>query len=304
MVNISSVDLNLLLVFRSLNAELSATGAARRLNLSQPAVSHALARLREIFSDPLFVRASRGLVATRRATELSGPVNDIISKIEILVNARSRFDPLTEKREFRISTTDYFELVALPTLLNRLETEAPNIRLVCRPTSGSLPKANLESGEVDLAVAGLYGDLPEGYFQQLVFRDQFVCVGRKGHRRLKGTLSLKKYADSSHILISPDGNMKSKSAQILKRQGYEQKFSVGTHSFLSPGWIACSTDLLLTCPKMLARAYERYLPVEIQSLPFDLGQISVVQVWHARHDSDPAHAWIRSVIKEVCATLR
>ena len=303
MANINSVDLNLLIVFNALGIERNTTKAAKRLHLSQPAISHALARLRNMFSDPLFVRASKGLVPTRRALELMEPVTELLSRAETLLRERESFDPAKEKREFRISTTDYFEVVVLPELLRRLKAQAPGIRLILRPTTGDLPKEALESGTLDLAIAGFYGELPEGYYQQLVFKDDFVCVGRKGHPSFKGELTMKKYGSSQHILISPDGDMKSKSAAYLKKHGYEQEFALGTFSFLSPGWNVLSTDLLLTCPRKLGRAYQRYLPIELRKLPFEMNVISVMQIWQNLHHRDPAHIWLRALIKEVCSDL-
>lgn len=293
--------MNLLVIFDALVMEKNTTKAAKRLNLSQPAVSHALARLRDTFSDPLFVRASKGLAPTAKCMELAAPIHEIIEKTESLINAGGRFNPETESREFRILTTDYFELVALPQLLHRLSIEAPHIRLVTRPTTGTLPKDLLEDGDLDLAISGLYGDLPEGYYQQVAFKDDFVCVGRKGNPALKGNLSIKKYAEARHVLISPDGDMKSKSASVLKKQGYEQDFACGTFSFLSPGWIVSQTDLLVTCPRKLAHAYQQYLPVELKGLPVELGPITVVQVWHGRQHRDSAHSWMRNLIKDVCS---
>lgn len=302
MKNINQMDLNLLIVFNALAVDQNTTKAAKRLNLSQPAISHSLARLREMFADPLFVRASKGLAPTARAIELMPKVAEVVEKAQMLLQDAPHFDPQKEDRVFRISTTDYFELVALPEILKRLSIEAPNIRLLSRPTSGQLPKEALESGEFDLAIAGFYGDLPEGYFQQLVFKDEFVCVGKKGNKNLANSLNIKKYAQAKHILISPDGDMKSKSARVLEKQGYDQDFILGTFSFTSPGWMIAQTDLLLTCPRRLAKTYQQFLPVEIHELPFTLTPISVLQVWQNRQHKDKAHIWLRNLIKDVCSS--
>lgn len=302
-MNINSSDLNLLSVFYALARDKSTTKAAQSLGLSQPAVSHALNRLREMFKDPLFVRASRGLVPTKKALELAEPIERLLKDAESILNEKVSFDPKTEVREFRISTTDYFEIVALPHILKRLSKEAPGIRIVSSATQGHLQKQQFESGTIDLSIAGFFGELPEGYFQQTVFRDDFVCVGRKGNPHLKGTLTPSKYGEARHILISPQGDMKSRSAAALKKLKYEQKFQAGVASFISPAWMIAESDLLLTCPRKLAEAYTRYLPLEMSKLPFSLDGISVVQVWHARHHKDPAHTWLRALIKEVCSLI-
>ncbi|MFM8314065.1 MAG: LysR family transcriptional regulator, partial [Deltaproteobacteria bacterium] len=151
MVNIKNIDLNLLVVFGALCTEKNTTKAAQRLGLSQPAISHALARLRQQLNDPLFVRASRGLVATQRALELEKPVVHLLSQLDSLLTGPSVFTPRTARNVFRIATTDYFEQIALPKLLNVLEKEAPDVTVVSRPTLGSLPKTELENGHYDLA---------------------------------------------------------------------------------------------------------------------------------------------------------
>jgi DNA-binding transcriptional LysR family regulator len=302
-MNINTSDLNLLTVFYALSKEKSTTRAAVSLGLSQPAVSHALNRLREMFKDPLFVRASRGLVPTKKALELHGPVEKLLKDAESLLSEQVSFDPKTEVREFRISTTEYFEVIALPQLLKRLAQEAPGIRIISSATQGSLQKEQFEKGSIDLAIAGYFGELPEGYYQQNVFKDDFICIGRKGNPHLKGTLTPSKYADARHILISPQGDMKSRSAAALKKLKFEQKFQAGVASFISPAWMIAESDLLLTCPRKLAEAYLKYLPLEISKLPFSLEGISVVQVWHARHHKDSAHTWLRGLIKDVCSSI-
>lgn len=301
-MNINTNDLNLLGVFHALARELNTTKAAKSLGLSQPAVSHALGRLRLMFNDPLFVRASRGLTPTLKAKEIMGPIENILKQTESLFR-EVRFNPAEEKRVFKISTTDYFEVVALPRILKKISEIAPGIQIVTRPTRGELQKEDFEKGELDLAIAGYFGDLPEGYYQQSVFKDDFVCVARSGNPVLKGKLTVKKYAEARHVLISPQGDMNSKSAKALKKLKLDQNFQAGISSFTAPGWIISESDLLLTCPSKLAAAYAKYLPVEKVKLPFALDGINVVQVWHSRHHRDEAHAWLRNVIKECCEKI-
>jgi DNA-binding transcriptional LysR family regulator len=300
MKNIRSVDLNLLVLLKELLLEKNTVKVAKKLDMSQPAVSHALKRLRETFQDPLLVRASRGLVPTHRALELEGAVNALLKDAETIFNSPKNFDPGKANLVFRISTTDYFEQVILAKLLALFEKEAPGCTLILRPTLGALPKGELEEGSIDLAIAGFFGDLPENFYQQRIFEDDFVCVGKKAHPLLKGQLTLKKYAQAQHILISPQGDMKSKSRDILKRKGHTQKYLVGVSSFTSPGWVLTKTELLLTCPRKLAMAYMEFLPLQVAELPIELKKISVVQVWHGRSHSDPAQAWLRKLIYKVC----
>ncbi|HXH29352.1 MAG TPA: LysR family transcriptional regulator [Bacteriovoracaceae bacterium] len=303
MMNIRNIDLNLLVVLRELLQEKSTVKVAAKLGMSQPAVSHALNRLRETFGDPLLVRASKGMVPTRRALELARPVSLFLDEVATLFTGEKTFVPAEAKVTFKIAATDFFEQVFLSKILAVFEKEAPNCKLITRAAPGTLPKEQLESGEFDLAVAGFYGDLPEGYYQQVLFQDDFVCVARKNHPSLKGALTIKKYADETHMLISPHGDMKARSEVVLKKKGLEQKFMAGVASFTSPGWIIPNTDLLLTCPRRLALTYAEYLPVKVHELPFDNGKISVMQIWHERSHSDEAHKWLRQVIFQVCKSL-
>lgn len=303
MVNMRSIDLNLLVILRELILEKNTVRVGIKLGLSQPAVSHALKRLRETFQDPLLVRASRGLVPTRRALELKDPVNAFLKEVEAIFSTPEKFDPAKSKLTFRIATTDYFEQVVLARLLAKLEKEAPHCTLILRPTLGALPKEELEEGTLDLAIAGFFGNLPDNFYRQTLFQDDFVCVARKNHPLIKAPLTLKKYASAKHLLISPQGDMKAKSKAILEKNGFTQHFLAGVSSFTSPGWIISSTDLLLTCPRKLAQSYIQYLPLNEHELPFKMSKISVAQVWHERSHKDAAHSWLRHIIHQICHGL-
>lgn len=270
----------------------------------QPAVSHALSRLRQQLNDPLFVRASRGLVATARAQALEKPVLKLLSQIDEVLAGPTDFVPSKAQNIFRMATTDYFEQTALPLILKKLEQEAPDITIISRPTLGSLPKGELENGEFDIAIAGFYGDLPEGFMKQKLFDDDFVCVARNDHPRIKKkVLSIEQYSSEKHMLISMQGDLTSKSKELLARKGLHQQFRVGTSSFLSPGWILTTTNYLLTCPRKLAKSYEKHLPVLIHELPIEIPKIQVVQVWHEKNQRDGAHAWLRNLIYKICKEI-
>lgn len=303
-MNIREIDLNLLVILRELILERNTVRVGNKVGLSQPAVSHALNRLRELFNDQLMVRASRGLVPTKKALELEGPINNFLKDVESLLSIGEKFVPLTSKVTFRIATTDYMEQLLLPGILAIVEKEAPNCTIITRPTHGSLPKMELEEGTIDLAIAGFYGDLPENFYKQTILQDEFVCVARKGHEIFKGPLTVKKFANAQHILISMSGDMTSRVQTKLKKHGLEQKLTAGVSSFNSSGWILPATDLVLTCPRKLAVSFKKYMPIEIKELPFELEKIAIVQVWHGRNHQDDAHAWLRDVVKRVCKELK
>ena len=237
MKNITNLDMNLLVVFGALCIEKNTTKAAVRLGLSQPAVSHALSRLRSQFNDPLFVRASKGLVATKRALELEKPILTMLTQLDEVLAGPVKFTPAKAKNVFRIATTDFIEQVVLPLILSHLEKVAPDITIISRPTMGSFPKSELENSDFDLAIAGFYGELPHGFMKQKLFDDDFVCVSKSDHPRIKtNSLTLKQYAAEKHILISMQGDLKAKSKAILEKKGFEQDIRCGVASFFIP-WL-------------------------------------------------------------------
>ena len=294
------LDLNLLRVIDALAAERNVTRAARRIGMSQPAFSHALRRLRDSLGDPLYVRVPRGMAPTARALELEPLVRDLLARAGALARTE-QFSPASCRRSFRIATTDYFEHIALPTLAARLAAAAPHAALVSRPTAASLPARELEEGAFDLAVAGFFGRLPAGFYQQRLFDESFVCVVRRDHPLVRRRLTLEQYTELPHVLIAPGGELRGPVDDRLAAAGLQRRVAVAVSSFLSAGWIAATSDLLLTAPRRLAAAFERSLPVRLVPPPVELPGFSVVQVWHERHHADPAHLWLRRLLAAACA---
>ena len=300
-MNIAKVDLNLLLIFHAVMEEKTTLKAAAKLGLSQPAISHGLNRLRDLLEDRLFVRASRGVIPTPKAIALEPTVRDLLEKAEKVFFDPPVFNPKTADNVFRIATTDYFEQVALPLILKRLQKEAPNVTLLSRPTGGYLPKEGLEAGDYDLAIAGFYREIPDRYFQQKLYNDDFVFVTHK--KRKMGKLTLDRYSQERHIVISPQGDLKTQSKAIMEKHGYHIHYSVGVTGFLSPARILTMTDLALTCPRRLALSYLEFFPLKIYDLPFKIPTMSVIQVWHERQQDNPAHKWLRQLFYETCSAL-
>jgi DNA-binding transcriptional LysR family regulator len=301
--NINQVDLNLLLVFDVVATELNTVRAAEKLNISQPAVSHALNRLRDLFGDRLFVRASRGLIPTPRALSLQAGVREVLERAESLVFQAPSFDPATAVKTFRIATTDLFEHLVLPELLQLIEKKAPGITVISRPTPGDLPREKLEADEYDLAVAGFYGELPDRFFEQRLFQDDFVCVARKGVVEGKTELSLERYAELKHLIVSTHGDLQSRSREVMKKKGFEIHYVAGVTSFLSPARILAATDLVLTCPRRLAASFTEIFPLKIFELPFKMPHVHINQIWHERHQDDLAHQWLRQILREICVKI-
>ena len=298
---VRNFDLNLLTVFVAIDEQRHITKAAATLGMTQPALSHALGRLRILLKDQLFVKSSRGMVPTPKAQGLSAPIRGMLAQFEHAVLGQTKFDPQTVQKTFRIATTDLIETLLLPSLLKIVQIEAPGIRLLMRPSAFSLPKPDLELGILDLAIGGFFGDLPDGFYQQKLFSDSFVSVVRKDHPRLgKSTsLTLDDFCRETHILIAPGGELQGRVDDLLRKKKRNRVVVAGINSFMSATWIVPKTDSILTGPSRLIGEMSRAFPMKIFAPPLDIPSISIVQSWHERNHQDPSHRWMRERIRSV-----
>jgi DNA-binding transcriptional LysR family regulator len=292
-------DLNLLKVFEALWIERNVSRAGKRLALGQPAMSARLNKLRQALGDPVFVRQLRGLTPTPRALMLAP---SILNALEICKNITTKtqvFDPLLAKGRIVISGTDYFDLLAMPTLIPRIAREAPDIQVVTRTLRGEFPKEELENGSLDIAVAGFFQNLPEGFFRQKIFAESYACAVRKEHPQVKSSLSKRTFLALAHLLISPQGDLNGAVDQVLAKEGLKRKVVAGVGNFHAPGAIIANSDLILTAPRQLLNAYGEHLPIKILEPPFKIPGFSAIQIWHERTNQDPLRSWIRKLICEI-----
>ena len=296
-MNIYTKDLNLLGVFDVLMQEKHVGRTAKRLGLSQPAISHQMARLREMFDDPLFVRAPNGIIPTQVALDLETPLRESLAAISHLFD-RAPFDPQKAEGTVRLGTTDYVEQILLPVLLPKLEKAAPSVRLVTSPLRGRLPSVQMIEGQLDIAVAGFFGEIPAGFQSRMLFKDTFACAVRKNHPTVNKKLTLKKYLSLNHLLITLTGDLDGRVDQILRERGLKRNVIAGISNFITPGWVIAESDYILTAPKELLLRFAEYLPIKLFEPPLDLNPIEIVQVWHNRSDHDPLCRWFRSVLSE------
>ena len=300
---LTSVDLNLLVALDALLGEGNVTRAAARIGLSQPAMSHALGRLRLLFDDPLLIRTPRGMVPTPRAEVLIDPIRRALDDLERAIQKRPAFDPATARRAFTIAAVDYNEMVILPPLLARLSKEAPGVDLVTRPIRMDEIDDDLECGAMDLAIGALFGEDKAGRYQQRLFTERLVCVVRADHPEVKETISLEQYVELRHALISPRGRKGGMVEDELGKLGLSRRIALTVPHFLVAPLVVAQTDLVLTLAERLARTFAGMLPLRIVSLPLHVPGFSTTQFWHERQNQDPAHAWLRGLIAEVCKAL-
>ncbi|MBC3458378.1 LysR family transcriptional regulator [Pseudomonas mosselii] len=299
-MNIGNKDLNLLHLFQVLYEERSASRAAQRLALSQPALSHKLNKLRHQFGDPLFVRAPRGLTPTPRAHELAPQVQQLIGHLQDFFSRCDGEHFLERPVQLHLYSTDYLEQTLLPGLLPILRDQAPNLTLVTHNTRGDLPREALEKGTCDLAIAGFYSDLPDTFHQQRLLCEDFVVLAAADNPRLVDGLTLEAFVACDHLLTTLTGDLDGRVDQALRALGRQRRVVAGLSSFIAPTRLVRGTDLLLTCLRSLAmEAVERDPGLRLHALPLVLPHVEVMQIWHARTHADPMRRWFRQQVWEV-----
>jgi DNA-binding transcriptional LysR family regulator len=297
------IDLNGLVVLDALLATRSVTAAAQRLKLSQSATSHALARLRATFGDPLLVRGAGGLVPTARAEALAGPLRDALAGLQSAVTGPRPFEPATAKNRFTIAAPDYAELVMGPALTRAIGQAAPGVDLWMRPVDDGLAEA-LARGDVDvgLSVVRPEYDRP-GLRNRALFDERFVCIVRRGHPVLAKRWTLDRFTALDHALIAPVGKPGGAVDRALAEQGLSRRVALLISHFLVAPFIIAQTDLVLTVPERVALTFSEQLPLAILPPPLPVPGFTITLLWHDRTHHDPAHAWLREQILAIAREL-
>jgi DNA-binding transcriptional LysR family regulator len=302
--NLSALDLNLLVVLEALLDTRSTTLAARRLSLSQPATSHALARLRETFGDPLLVRAGRRLVPTPFAEQLAPRVAIALSAVRATFDASSRFDPARSQRTFAIGAGDYVVSVLVPRLVEELVRRAPRTDLFVKPAHEP-ELAALDGGEVELLLSPL-GQAQGGPVRsEELFRDRFVCVLRRGHPLARRGLGVEAYCELGHVLVAPTGSSRRGAVDdALEALGRRRRVAVAVPHFLAAPLVVTRSDYVLTLAERVARSLRPELGLTIVEPPLALPGFEIAMHWHVRHDADPAHVFLRDSLRKAARALR
>ncbi|UYL07843.1 LysR family transcriptional regulator [Bdellovibrio sp. SKB1291214] len=297
------LDLNLLVVVESLYRTLNVSKTAQELSVTQSAISHGLKKLREHFNDPLFVRASKGMTLTETAKRLRPQIEDLVHKALNLSLENEKFDPLKISDRITIATSDYIEILVMPAILKRLKTEAPHLQISIRPTRGDFPKTELESGVFDMAIAGFYKNLPEGFYETKVLEDTFSTAYRKKHPLIQGEIKPAQYSELEHALITLQGDFKDDLTKKAGEKRKPRKIVFGSYSFTGLAFTLSQSDLVLTAPTLLLNKYAEYFPIQVQPSPYPMPAINMRMVWHSRTHKDPLRLWFRNVIKSELAKI-
>ncbi|AWL07478.1 LysR family transcriptional regulator [Massilia oculi] len=305
MIEAHDIDLNLLLVFQEVYTERQISSAARRLGLSQSAVSNALARLRRSFGDELFVRTASGMQPTPLASQMAEPIGAAMAQVALALNQRSRFEPATSNRRFMLAMTDVGEVYFMPTLIERCRQLAPSVEISSVRVGALSLKEEMEGGRVDLAV-GPFEDVSEALYQRHLFRQPFVAMFRKGHPLARGELTLARFAQAEHLLVDAADSPYDRVNAALARAGVGQATNgFGTRyrvpHFTAVPYIVSTSDLVVTVPQKLAERAALPFGLEWATPPLDLPPLQTNIFWHRRFNQDPGNQWLRGLLADVFA---
>jgi DNA-binding transcriptional LysR family regulator len=294
-MDIRAVDLNLLKAFDALHAERAVTRAASRIGLSQPAMSHALSRLRGLFGDDLFVRTQSGMEPTARAREIAPLISAAIEQIEAALNLGAGFDPATSTATFTAGMGEYAEVALVGRLAEAFSREAPHATLRVLSLHGADAAEQLERGTIDVAVAHLRA-MPPTIETNLLFRDPFVVVAREDHPITQSPLTVEAYAAQNHVLVSPRGQTTGALDRLLVDYGQRRRVALLVATYLAVPTALANSDLIATVPSRAAALIAAHAAITTLPLPVDF-QATVSIAWHRRTTTEPAQAWFRGLLQ-------
>ena len=300
-MDIRSLDLNLLVVFDAMLKHHNVSKAAEAIGLSQPAMSAAIARLRALFDDALFVRTGFGMEPTPKAQALGASIQSVVQTIETEILTTQDFEPKISDRTFTLVTPDIAEVNFLPRLLTELSSAAPHINLKTLAMPREAAAQALASAQADMAI-GYFPDLHKaGFYQQKLITSSHVCLIRKNHPLIGQKITSTQFMQASHAVVKPDGR-EHIFERFLQSQGIRRRVVVELSHFMSLLPIIETSDLIATVPKDLADFFVHHGKVRYVPVPMKSPAIDVHLFWHQRFQKDTAHIWLRQVIHRLFNT--
>jgi DNA-binding transcriptional LysR family regulator len=299
-VNWRAFDLNLLVVFDGLMQERSVTRAGRKLGMSQPALSHALNRLRDLLKDQLFIRTPQGMVPTPRAEQLALPLRQALADMQRALEPEA-FVPAEASRRFSIAVNNYAAIVLAAPLVAAVFAAAPLLQLDLRP-SGTLDIFELlDHGDLDFAI-GMFDEVGERFATARLLEDEFVAVMRRTHPASRRPLSPAAFGALRHAAISSSGDDTGFIDRSLAAHGTKRRIELRL-PYLSAGSVLARSDFVATLSRRVAGALVRGAALELRELPFKSPAVQTSLLWHRRFDGHPAHRWLRDLIVSVSVGL-
>ncbi|RFP08881.1 MULTISPECIES: LysR family transcriptional regulator [unclassified Duganella] len=300
-MHISKVDLNLFIVFEAIYAEGSITRASLKMNLTQPAISHALNRLRQLFDDPLFERQGHVMVPTPLARSIIDPVRQSLRGFEVTLNGAERFDATTSERTFSLALRDVLEASVLPPLMARVASDAPTVGLNTLQVGRRELESELAAGTLDAAIDILL-PLSNDIRRTLLATDQTVVLVRRDHPLVRGALDLDAYLKLEHIQTSSRRRGPGLEDFELSRMGLQRRVRLRCQHYFAACRAVSQTDLALTMPERLARVVNQQFGNQILPFPLTMPSLDIYLYWHANIDNDPASVWLREQVKQAMLT--
>jgi LysR family transcriptional regulator, nod-box dependent transcriptional activator len=299
-MNLASVDMNLLVALDLILEERNLTVAGRRLGSSQPAMSHTLWRLRKLFDDELLIRIGRSYELTPLARELRVPLRDALKQFELVLEQRPTFDPAMDERSFQLAASDYASYLIFQPVMQRLQTEAPHVRLQISPLTQT-QRVRAEEGEIDLIVwpESVGPELPH----EVLFSDRWVAIAWSGNDEVDKTLTLEQYVRLPHIGYGAGAHPLSMLDQAVTNEYPETQMALLVESFFMLPFMLSHTRYIAVLNEKLARKLARKGDVKVLRFEFTTEPLTEAMYWHPRFTTDPAHQWLRGVIVECVSSL-
>lgn len=298
----TNFDLNLLRIFDALWRHGHLGHASEELELSQPALSHSLKRLREQLGDVLFVKAHSGMQPSARAVQLAPVVQQLLSMVRESVLTTPAFEPKSARRTFTIAMSDVGEMVFLPRLLSQITRESPSVNVNTVSMSPRDMAEAMQRGQVDLAL-GYFPDLKgSDMFQQRLFGHSFVCLVRHDHPVIQGTLSQEQFLAVPHAVVHTEGRSQEIVEEFFKKRDIVRRGLLNCPHFLSIPMVIASTDMLITVPEPVGQVFAKIGNLQMLEPPYLFPEYDVKQNWHRCQHDDPGNKWLRSVVVKLYNT--
>jgi DNA-binding transcriptional LysR family regulator len=279
----------------------SVSAAADSIGLSQPAASHALAKLRQQFADPLFTRTPKGFQPTPYGERLGTAAQEAVAVLVAGITSGRQFDPRTTTRSFNLYASDVGQMVFLPKLLGYLRNASPGASARVWPIPLEKPGLPLSSGDIDLAV-GYFDNLTTGFRQSFLFRDRYVCVVRAAHPKFAKGMTVEAFASAEHAVAHSTGMAHANIDQLLARHQVRRKVALSVPGFHVLPMLIPNSDLVAVVPGMLAEAYASQVPIKVLAMPVPLAPFDLRIYWHERYHHDAPIQWLRKVFVELFRT--
>ncbi len=297
----SKIDLNLFLILKMIYQEGSITAAAKKLHLSQPAVSHSLTRLRDKYDDPLFIRHGRKMVPSTLCQKIIPQVIDCVAVLESTLSDNTDFDVHQHTREFKLGFRDVLESIFFPTLVTDLIINTPNITINSRQITGLEMERMLEQQERDIVIDML---LPTSndINHTLICEEHFSLICREDHPILQD-MSLENYAQATHAIVALKDSKVDLVDMALAKHGVTRKIALKCEHYFAATSVISRCDMLLTMPNAYANLLKDKMPVAVTPLPFEVPVLPVHMYWHKQAEQDPVNGWMREKLIKIAKQL-